>query len=188
MITHIRYTTKSMIDEIYKNIVESCVEQKVNVEIPNHDYETASFIYKTMFTNCTEEICIFARGVKKEILDKDCVISAAKKFLDKKNTKIKIIYRYKDQEDKEKNENSTFIQELKKHSPSKLYITPSNGGTEWNENQASFSIGDNRMYRIRRDCPAKAVEGEAWVNFGNEKKTQDLKNKFETYLNQINHS
>ncbi len=168
------------IDPLYKKVVEICIEQKSNLEIPNHDFITAFFIYQKIFEISQEKICIFARGIKEEIFDQN-VVSKAIAFLKRNGTQLEIIYRFKDDRDKQRNEESKFITAIREYK-NKVQIKSQKGDGDWCKKIKSFTLGDKNIYRVRRTIDRQENKGDAWVNFNNKSETKKYQDIFDKQM------
>ena len=137
--------------ECYSRLLYIADRDRSQSEIDNDTFQDSADVYERIFLSCSQEVYIFARGIKEQIFNNTRVSEAAINFLSKENTKLKFTLRAKDKEDYEKTINSPFLNTLKDLFPAKgkIEVEFYEGGDDWLDSIGSTTIGDDRIYRYR---------------------------------------
>jgi len=164
----------------YYEIVENCASKKLDVEIANGQIDHAQILLEAMLRHGKKSIKIFTGALKEELYSdfrfKEWVkiyflISTGKlTFLIQKIDNLK--------------EHELYIL-AKELDPEAKRITFHilNDSSDAADETNHFAVMDDLAYRLEIDD--ERVEAKA--NFNDEKKNQELTNKFDTYLNQSIH-
>lgn len=156
--------------QTYKGILREHSFGRINRVIENCTFEDSSSVYERIFLDCTERVTIVARGVKRQILDREGVLNAATEFFRRPNAACDIHLPARTAEEVE-NLYSTEFMRLAADSRSQ-----SNRFSVhfYNVSKADFipelpsvTFGDNRMYRKRvlQTDDQYSVNANADVNF-----------------------
>lgn len=176
--------------DTYRGILREHSIGKINRVIENCTFQDSSSVYERFFLDSQEEIIIVARGIKRQIFDRDGVLGAVNAFFARENTKLRLHLPAETQDDVDGIQSTEFYRVATDAASGtdkfelSLYKTSSDG---FIPALPSVSFGDSRMYRKRviQKNGNYSSAANADVNFFDESMVAALKSRVLGVLSNI---
>lgn len=172
--------------ECYSRVLYLANKSNSKTVIENDSCKDSVDVYERIFLSCSNDVFIFARGIKTEILDQIKVINAVQIFLEKQNAKLNLILRINDESDYHENMKSDFCNVISnfKNKINIQFFSINKKDSEFLDTIGSVTIGDDKMYRYRYKQGQEAYDhnSNAKVCFNDKKKCASFKKEITTPL------
>ena len=175
-------------EDTYRAILKELSAGKKNRIIENDTFDDSVAVYERFFLDCKDEIRIMARGIKTQILDRAPVLHAVSRFLDRPASVVRLDLRAHCNADVDTALGTEFVRTIQQGTNNTgrfiANFYKSDPETEWLPDLASVTLGDDRMFRIRRaqENGNYNTTANADVNFNDPDRVSNLSDRIDAAL------
>jgi len=155
------------------NYIHRLAENRIKKEYSNSGPERAAIVFNELFSNSNNIFRLYAGSLSGEISSKILYTSGLRQFLQKKQTKLKILL--EEITHFSENKNPILFSLLKNHKEKVVIKHSKVSPIDREGNEIHFSVGDDSMYRVEIGRTNFKARG----SFNNKNEAKDLNELFD---------